>query len=177
MQQFECNDSGPDVNGGRKSNFERASSIRLSLRSSLDKAHNAHAKIGSRRQIPWRPSGHAEQVSRRVSKRNQPGPWKKLEPPPSSIYALKRFVGFSHTSKKITSLITFTNSSTLLHKAIRFENSLLLRNIWNLIFTISESKQNHQLLRWKIRFIDNLSTKFNRATRNEWSSIREWIDR
>lgn len=88
-----------------------------------------------------------------------------------------RFVGFLHTSKKITSLITFTNSSTLLHKAIRFENSLLLRNIWNLIFTISESKQNHQLLRWKIRFIDNLSTKFNRATRNEWSSIREWIDR
>lgn len=97
MQQFECNDSGPDVNGGRKSNFERASSIRLSLRSSATKHITPTRRsalddkyLGGLMDTPNKYLAVSRNAINRVRGKSS------NRVSPFSIYALKRFVRFSH---------------------------------------------------------------------------------
>lgn len=79
-----------NFDSGCKSNFKRASSIRSSLHSSVIKHTRPRTKIGSGRQIPE--GLMVEQVSRRVSKWNQPEKIVYSFQEQRSIYALKCFV-------------------------------------------------------------------------------------
>lgn len=78
-----------NFDSGCKSNFKRASSIRSSLHSSVIKHTRPRTKIGSGRQIPE--GLMIEQVSRRVSKWNQPEKIVYSFQEQRSIYALKCF--------------------------------------------------------------------------------------